>query len=224
MKLLCEITEDYKVIEEASVDTGKKSLYVEGIFMQGGIKNRNGRMYPVELLAKEVNRYCENYVSKNRATGELGHPQTPTINPDRISHKFVSIKQDGGNFIGKAKLTESTTMGATAAGLIRDGVQLGISSRGVGSLKANKDGIMEVQEDFMLATAGDLVTDPSAPDAWLNAVMEDRDWIFDVAKGEWICRVIEETKAAVKKASTKTIEEQKLYWFDRFLAEIGKTR
>jgi hypothetical protein len=214
MKLICEVTEDFEIFEETN-KSGKKSLYVEGIFLQGGIKNRNGRMYPVNVLAKEVNRYCEEYVKKNRALGELGHPQGPTINLDRVSHKIVEIKQDGGNFIGKAKITESTDAGRTAAGLIRDGVQLGISSRGLGSLKPNKEGIMEVQDDFMLATAGDLVADPSAPDAWLSAVMENREWVFE--SGMWKEVELVNVQKSIKKTSKNNLEEAKLYHFNKLL-------
>jgi hypothetical protein len=221
MRLICELTEELKIIEEAK-DEGKKALYVEGIFLQGGIKNRNGRMYPVGVLQKEIKRYTESYISKNRAYGELGHPQSPTINLDRVSHLIKEIRQEGSNFIGKAKITEETPMGKIAAGLIREGAQLGISSRGLGSLRENKEGIMEVQGDFMLATAGDLVADPSAPDAWLSAVMESKEWVFE--NGMWkevdLVRLQENTK----KVSKKQLEEHKLKMFNKFLNGLTHKR
>lgn len=212
-KLICEVTEDFVISEEVKND--KKYLFVEGIFLQGGIKNRNGRIYPISVLEKEVDRYVENYVAKNRALGELGHPEGPTINLERVSHKIVSIKQDGGNFVGKAKILESTDMGKIAAGLVRDGVQLGISSRGLGSLKPTKEGIMEVQDDFMLATAGDLVADPSAPDAWLNAVMENKEWVFE--NGSWREVDLNQVQKAIKKTSKSNLDEAKLYHFNKML-------
>ena len=161
--LIKEIVEEVQYITEAN-EKGEKNYYIEGIIMQGDIKNRNGRIYPSNVLVREMNRYNENYVSKNRAFGELGHPQGPTINLDRVSHLFTELKAGGSNVVGKAKITK-TPMGDVVKGLIDSGAQLGISSRGMGSVKPNKQGIMEVQNDFMLATAGDIVADPSAPDA-----------------------------------------------------------
>ena len=165
MKLITELTEDVTIVTEARED-GKKNMFIEGIFLQGGIKNRNGRMYPIETLANEVNRYNESYVKSGRALGELGHPDGPQINLDRVSHVITSLRQEGSNWIGKAKLTD-TPMGNTARGLIESGVRLGVSSRGMGSLRLNKEGINEVQSDFHLATAADIVADPSAPDAFV---------------------------------------------------------
>ena len=146
-------------------------MYIEGIFLQGNIPNKNGRRYNTETLKREVNRYMQENVKKGRAYGELGHPDGPSINLDRVSHMIVDLRQEGDNFIGKAKLS-STPMGQIAAGLIEDGAQLGVSSRGMGSLKEGKDGVMEVQDDFYLATAADIVADPSAPDAFVNGIME----------------------------------------------------
>jgi len=169
MKLIREEVETVDFIVEEK--NGKKSMYIEGTFLQGDIKNRNGRMYPIQTLAKEVGRYNEMYTNKGRALGELGHPDGPTINLDRVSHKIVKLEQRGSNIYGKAKLLE-TPMGKIAKSLINEGVKLGVSSRGVGSIKMNNEGINIVGEDFMLATAADIVADPSAPDAFVDGIME----------------------------------------------------
>ena len=169
MKLITEEISSVKFITEGK--GAKKKMYIEGVFLQGDLKNRNGRMYPVNTLAKEVGRYNESFVKKGRAVGELGHPDGPTVNLDRVSHKITSLKQEGNNFIGKAQLLE-TPMGKIAKSLIAEGVTLGVSSRGVGSLKENSDGCKVVGEDFMLATAADIVADPSAPDAFVSGIME----------------------------------------------------
>ena len=153
-------------------------MYIEGVFLQGDIKNRNGRMYPVQTLSKEVSRYNESFVKKGRALGELGHPEGPTVNLDRVSHKIVSLTQEGNNFKGKAQLLD-TPMGKIAKSLIGEGVTLGVSSRGVGSLKENSDGCKVVGEDFMLATAADIVADPSAPDAFVSGIMEGKEWVWE---------------------------------------------
>lgn len=221
MKLISELTEELKILEEAKED-GKKSLYVEGVFLQANIKNRNGRLYPTEVLQKEIKRYSESYISKNRAYGELGHPQSPTINLDRVSHLIKEIRQSGNDFIGKAKITEETPMGKIAAGLIREGAQLGISSRGLGSLRENKQGIMEVQSDFVLASAGDLVADPSAPDAWLNAVMESKEWIFE--NGSWKEVDLIKLQNETRKASRQQLEEHKLKMFSKFMNNLTTKR
>ena len=162
MKLITEEIESVEFIVEER--NGKKSMFIEGIFLQGDIANRNRRMYPMDTLRKEVARYDENFVQKGRALGELGHPEGPTVNLDRVSHKIVSLKESGSNFVGKAKLLD-TPMGNIAKSLIGEGVRLGVSSRGMGSLRATKEGINVVESDFMLATAADIVADPSAPDA-----------------------------------------------------------
>ena len=175
MKLIREEVEAVEVLCEEK--GGKKHFYIQGPFLQGDIKNRNGRIYESKILAKEVNRYNESYVNKNRAMGELGHPDGPTVNLDRVSHKITSLKQEGSNFIGKAKILE-TPMGRIAGALLNDGVTLGVSSRGMGSLN-KRDGANYVGEDFMLATAADIVADPSAPDAFVQGIMEGREWVWD---------------------------------------------
>lgn len=218
MKLITELTEDVTVVTEARED-GKKNMYIEGIFLQGGIKNRNGRMYPVETLAKEVERYNESYVKNGRALGELGHPDGPQINLDRVSHVITSLRQEGQNWIGKAKLTD-TPMGNTAKGLIESGVRLGVSSRGMGSLRLNKEGINEVQDDFHLATAADIVADPSAPDAFVNGIMEGVEWIWENSM-----LVAHKSKMQVESAvrSRELNQERKLQIFENFLNQISKS-
>jgi hypothetical protein len=222
MKLITEVVEDLSCIVEAN-DEGKKNVFIEGIFLQGGIKNRNGRVYPVEMLEKEVNRYNENYTQKGRALGELGHPEGPQINLDRVSHMITSLKREGNNFVGKAKLMD-TPFGNIAKGLISDGVKLGVSSRGMGSLKPNNEGINEVQDDFHLATAADIVADPSAPDAFVNGIMEGVEWIWEnellVAKKP---QVVEETVKEIETAvSSRELEMQKLQIFENFMKKISK--
>jgi hypothetical protein len=218
MKLITELTEDVTVVTEARED-GKKNMYIEGIFLQGGIKNRNGRMYPVETLAKEVERYNESYVKSGRALGELGHPDGPQINLDRVSHVITNLRQEGMNWIGKAKLTD-TPMGNTAKGLIESGVRLGVSSRGMGSLRLNKEGINEVQDDFHLATAADIVADPSAPDAFVNGIMEGVEWIWENSM-----LVAHKSKMQVESAvrSRELNNERKLQIFENFLNQISKS-
>ena len=175
MKLIREEVEAVEVLTESN--NGKKTFYIQGPFLQGDIKNRNGRIYESRILAKEVQRYNESYVNKNRAMGELGHPDGPTVNLDRVSHKITSLKQEGSNFMGKAKILE-TPMGRIAGALLNDGVTLGVSSRGMGSIN-QRNGANYVGEDFMLATAADIVADPSAPDAFVQGIMEGREWIWD---------------------------------------------
>ena len=175
MKLIREEIEAVEVLTEEK--DGKKSFYIQGPFLQGDIKNRNGRIYESRVLAKEVARYNENFIKRNRALGELGHPDGPTVNLDRVSHNITELYQDGSNFIGKAKIL-NTPMGKIAAGLLGDGVQLGVSSRGMGSL-VQREGVNYVGEDFHLATAADIVADPSAPDAFVQGIMEGKEWIWD---------------------------------------------
>ena len=223
MKLITEVFEDLRTITEARED-GKKNVFIEGVFLQGGIKNRNGRMYPVETLAKEVERYNESYVKSGRALGELGHPDGPQINLDRVSHLITSLRQEGNNFIGKAKLMD-TPFGNIAKGLVSEGVKLGVSSRGMGSLKLNKEGINEVQDDFYLATAADIVADPSAPDAFVNGIMEGVEWIWEndllIAKK---VQVVEQTVQTIEKAvSSRELEAKKFKIFENFLNEISKS-
>ena len=175
MKLIREEVEAVEVLVEEK--GGKKHFYIQGPFLQGDVKNRNGRIYESKILAKEVNRYNESYITKNRAMGELGHPDGPTVNLDRVSHKITSLKQEGSNFIGRAKILE-TPMGRIAGALLNDGVTLGVSSRGMGSL-VQRNGANYVGEDFMLATAADIVADPSAPDAFVQGIMEGKEWVWD---------------------------------------------
>ena len=217
MKLITELTEDIQYIEEAK-ENGKKNYFIEGIFMQGDIKNRNGRMYPAEILDKEVKRYNETYVEKNRAYGELGHPQGPTINLERVSHMITDLKRDGSNFVGKAKIMCETPMGAIVKGLMDDGGQLAVSSRGMGSLKQNRQGVNEVQRDFYLATAGDIVADPSAPDAFVNGIMEGREWVWE--NGVIKEASIADYKQEIKKTSSRELEEAKLRVFRDFISKL----
>ena len=216
MKLITEEVSNVKIITEGKGSS--KKLYIEGVFLQGNIKNRNGRMYPVETLAREVNRYNEAFVGKGRALGELGHPDGPTVNLDRVSHKITSLVQEGDNFKGKAQLL-NTPMGKIASSLLDEGVMLGVSSRGVGSLREDRDGCKVVGEDFMLATAADIVADPSAPDAFVSGIMEGKEWIWDGG-------ILREQQAAQtqKRINTlvdqKRLEEKKLELFGDFLTNL----
>jgi hypothetical protein len=218
MKLITEINETVKIIEESN--EGKKTLFIEGIFLQGNIKNKNGRIYRTDVLENEVNRYIKEKVSKGRAYGELGHPASPSINLDRVSHIITELKRDGDNFIGKAKIS-STPMGNIAAGLISDGAQLGVSSRGTGSLK-EKNGIMEVQDDFYLATAADIVADPSAPEAFVNGIMEGVEWVWD--NGKMISIELEKMKKEIDEAvkAKRLNEERMISLFEQFISQMSK--
>ena len=190
--------------------------------MQGDLKNRNGRVYPSNVLAKEVNRYNKEFVEKNRAFGELGHPDGPTINLERVSHMITDLRQEGSNFVGKAKIMD-TPMGKVVKNLMDEGATLGVSSRGMGSIKQTKQGIMEVQGDFMLATAGDIVADPSAPDAFVKGIMEGREWFYNIVSGNWMQEeAIEQIVAETKKLSPRKLEEQKFKLFSKFLNNISK--
>tara|TARA_Y100000593_G_C4313702_1_gene339704 strand:+ start:3319 stop:3972 length:654 start_codon:yes stop_codon:yes gene_type:complete len=217
MKLITETTEDVKYIVEANEETGKKSHFIEGIFMQSEQKNRNGRVYPKATLMKEVSRYTKELVESKRAMGELGHPEGPTLNLERVSHIITELKEDGNNIVGKAKILD-TPYGNIVKNLIDEGAQLGVSSRGMGSLKKNNDGVNEVQEDFMLA-AVDIVADPSAPDAFVNGVMEGKEWVWE--NGILQSKQIEKYKEFVLSAKDKTqIEEAKLIVFKHFLSNF----
>ena len=216
MKLIREEIEAVEVIVEQR--NGKKNLFIEGVFLQGEIKNRNGRMYPIQTLANEVNRYNENFVQKGRALGELGHPDGPTINLDRVSHKITSLRQEGSNFIGRAQIL-STPMGNIAKSLLDEGVKLGVSSRGLGSLKEDRNGIKVVGEDFMLATAADIVADPSAPDAFVNGIMEGKEWVWD--GGILREKLAEKTYKTINTlVDQRRLEEQKLNLFNQFLSNL----
>ena len=216
MKLIREEIERVEFLVETR--NGKKSMYIEGVFLQGNIKNRNGRMYPMETLRKEVGRYNENHVQSGRALGELGHPDTPTVNLDRVSHKIVSLKESGANFIGKAKIL-GTPMGKIASSLIDEGVKLGVSSRGIGSLKPTREGVNIVGDDFMLATAADIVADPSAPDAFVEGIMEGKDWVWDggILREKFAERTYKTINTLVDQ---KALDEKKLDLFNNFLSNI----
>jgi len=216
MKLITEINEDLNYLTEAKED-GKKNYFIEGIFMQGNIKNRNGRVYPVEVLDKEVKRYNEQYVSKGRAFGELGHPQGPTINLERVSHMITKLERDGDNYVGRAKIMTETPYGAIVKSLMDEGATLGVSSRGMGSLKQNAKGIAEVQDDFYLATAGDIVADPSAPNAFVEGIMEGAEWIFNPQMNEWQKVAADKMRAEMKGMTAKEIEDKKFAMFEQFL-------
>lgn len=216
MKLITELNESIKYVTEKT-ESGKKTMYIEGVFLQSEIKNRNGRMYPKAVLEREVNRYNEQFVQKGRAFGELGHPDGPQINLDRISHIIESLTQDGSNFIGRAKITD-TPMGNIARGIIESGGQLGVSTRGMGSIKLNKEGVNEVQDDFHLATAADIVADPSAPDAFVNGIMEGVEWIW-----ENNMLIAHHAKLQVEQAvRSRDLETQKLKVFENFIKSISK--
>lgn len=219
MKLICENIDNVKYITEKRED-GKKNFYIEGIFMQGGIVNRNKRTYSSEILEKEVSRYTKDLVEKGRAFGELGHPNGPSINLDRVSHIITELRRDGDNFIGKARISD-TPMGNIARGIMESGGQLGVSSRGMGSIKENKNGIMEVQDDFYLATAADIVADPSAPDAFVQGIMEGVEWIWD--NGLLKAQKLEEAKKQIDAAvaSKELTEEKKLAIFEKMLTHMA---
>ena len=217
MKLITEeITDNVEFIVESK--SGKKQLYIEGVFLQANIKNRNGRLYPIETLRKEVGRYNENHIQKGRALGELGHPEGPTVNLDRVSHKIISLRESGNNFIGKAKIL-GTPMGKIAASLVEEGVKLGVSSRGIGSLKATREGVNVVNDDFMLATAADIVADPSAPDALVEGIMEGKDWVWDggVLRERMAVKTYKQINTLVDQ---KKLDENKLNLFSDFLQNI----
>lgn len=214
MKLITESIEDIQILEEEA--NGKKLLYIEGVFLQADLKNRNGRVYPYGVLEREVGRYNEQYVSAGRALGELGHPDGPTVNLDRVSHKIVSLKAEGTNFIGKAQIL-NTPMGDIAKSLLESGVKLGVSSRGMGSIE-EKNGANYVRDDFMLATAADIVADPSAPDAFVNGIMEGKEWV-------WENGIIKEVNVAkyhkyISESTRKNLEERSLKAFSHFLQSL----
>lgn len=216
MKLISELVEEVKYLVEEKTP-GKKDYYIEGVYLQGNLKNRNGRLYRTEVLDKEVQRYDKEYIQKNRAFGELGHPSGPTLNLERASHIIKSLKREGDNFIGRAKILD-TPYGNIVKNLMQEGAQLGVSSRGMGSLKENKDGVMEVQDDFYLATAADIVADPSAPDAFVRGIMEGVEWVWD--NGVLKAQKIQEYKNIIKKTPSKQLQEAKLKVFSDFLKSL----
>ena len=216
MKLITEEISSVKFVTEGK--GSNKKMYIEGTFLQGEIKNRNGRMYPVSTLAKEVGRYNESFVNKGRALGELGHPDGPTVNLDRVSHKIVSLTQEGNNFRGKAQLLD-TPMGKIAKSLLDEGVMLGVSSRGIGSIKEDNNGVKVVGEDFMLATADDNVSDPSAPDAFVSGIIEGKEWVWE--GGILREQLAENTKKRINTlVDQKTLEEHKLQLWNNFLSNL----
>ena len=220
MKLISEQwSDDINYITEENPKTGKQDTYIEGVMLQTEVKNKNGRIYPKEVMQKEVARYTKQYINEKRAYGELGHPEGPTINLERTSHLITSLKEDGNNFVGKAKVL-STPMGEIVKNLLADGARLGVSSRGMGSLKASKreGGTQMVQSDFQLATAADIVADPSAPDAFVNGVMEGVEWIWD--NGVIKAQKIEEYKNQIQRARTHKLQEVKLNTFKSFLENL----
>lgn len=215
MKLISEIVEQVQVITEEKT----KDLYIEGVFLQSELANRNNRIYPKSVMEKEVARYMKEYVDSKRAFGELGHPEGPTINLDRVSHIITSLKEDGNNYVGRAKIL-NTPMGNIVRGLIEGGAQLGVSSRGMGTLKERDGGINEVQSDFYLATAADIVADPSAPDAFVQGIMENKEWMF--VNGSWTYQNIDETKKLIEQTQRKQLEEVKYRVFENFLNRLSK--
>jgi hypothetical protein len=216
MKLITEEISSVKFITEGK--GSKKKLYIEGVFLQGDIKNRNGRMYPVQTLEREVGRYNENFTNKGRALGELGHPEGPTVNLDRVSHKITSLVREGNNFKGRAQIL-NTPMGKIASSLLDEGVQLGVSSRGIGSLREDRTGCKVVGEDFQLATAADIVADPSAPDAFVNGIMEGKEWVWE--GGHLREQLAERTKRSINTlVDQRRLEEHKLNLFNDFLSNL----
>ena len=214
MKLITEAIENVEVITEGK--GADKKLYIEGVFLQSELKNRNGRMYPFQVLEKEVNRYNEEYIKTSRALGELGHPDGPTVNLDRVSHRITSLSAEGTNFIGRAQILD-TPMGKIASSLLGEGVKLGVSSRGMGSIDKRED-CNVVMDDFMLATAADIVADPSAPDAFVNGIMEGKEWVWDNG-------ILKETKVAkyqryMSDATRQNLEERTLKVFGDFLSGL----
>jgi hypothetical protein len=218
MKLIKEFNQHIKYVTEETKDKNKPNVFIEGVFLQSDIKNRNGRVYPRAIMQREVARYVKENILTKRAYGELGHPDGPTVNLDRVSHMITSLKEDGNNYIGRAKIMD-TPMGKIVKELISEGAQLGVSSRGLGTLK-EVNGINEVQDDFMLATAADIVADPSAPDAFVNGIMEGKDWVF--VNGKWTEEDMEEARATISRANSAHLEEEKLKVFNIFLEKLSK--
>ena len=215
MKLITEQVNDLSFVTEEI--SGKKSLFVEGVFLQSDVKNKNGRMYPKKILQREVKRYNEQYVKTKRAFGELRHPAGPVINLERVSHMITSLKEDGKDFVGKAKVMTETPYGKIVSSLLNEGAQLGVSSRGMGSLK-EKDGMNVVQDDFYLATAADIVADPSAPNAFVEGIMEDREWVY--SNGVFKEEDLESAKKTIGKSSIKDREEVVLQVFEDFFSKL----
>ena len=215
MKLITETIEDIEVLTEANTKGGK-DYKIKGVFMQADIKNRNGRVYPVATLAKEVSRYTTEYINKRRAFGELGHPDGPTVNLERVSHMITSLKPEGKNFIGEAKVMD-TPYGKIVKNLIDEGAQLGVSSRGMGSIQSSSQGNV-VGKDFYLATAADIVADPSAPDAFVEGIMEGKEWVWD--NGVLKSKTVEEYKSEIERARRTELAEIKSKVFKDFVSKL----
>ena len=215
MKLITETIEDIEVLTEANTKGGK-DYKIKGVFMQADIKNRNGRVYPVETLAKEVSRYTTEYINKRRAFGELGHPDGPTVNLERVSHMITSLKPEGKNFIGEAKVMD-TPYGKIVKNLIDEGAQLGVSSRGMGSIQSSSQGNV-VGKDFYLSTAADIVADPSAPDAFVEGIMEGKEWVWD--NGVLKSKTVEEYKSEIERARRTELAEIKSKVFKDFVSKL----
>lgn len=216
MKLIKEHTEEVKLIVEEAKGTKEKNYFIEGVFLQSNLKNRNGRMYPKEVMQKEVDRYTKEYINKNRAFGELGHPDSPTINLDRVSHMIKDLRLEGDNYIGRAKIMD-TPYGKIVKNLIDEGAQLGVSSRGLGSL-VQKNGVQLVQDDFMLATAADIVADPSAPDAFVEGIMEGKEWIYNASTKSWV--IAEQIRKDIQSMTARQVAESQARMFETFLNSL----
>ena len=215
MKLITEVTEQVNIINEAT-ESGKKEFFIEGPFLQAEKKNRNGRIYPMAVMEREVNRYVAEYVDKNRAYGELGHPSGPTLNLERVSHMTRSLRKEGSDYIGRAKIMD-TPYGNIVKNLMSEGATLGVSSRGMGSLK-EKNGVMEVQDDFWLATAADIVADPSAPDAFVRGIMEGKEWVWDNGIIKEID--VDTYKKTIQKTPAKNLEQVQMRVFEDFISKL----
>ena len=217
MKLITELVEDLDIVTEADSE-GKESLFIEGIFLQAEQKNRNGRVYPLQILEREVRRYKKDYVKQNRAFGELGHPDGPTINLERVSHMITELRKSNNDFVGKAKVLSSTPYGKIVEGLLKDGAKLGVSSRGMGSLDESQKGTKIVKDDFYLATAADIVADPSAPHAFVQGVMEGREWIYENSMFHEVD--LDRIKKTIDSSSRKEREQEILHAFETFVSKL----
>jgi len=219
MKLITELVESVEYLTEAR-ESGEKEHYIRGVFLVAETKNKNGRVYPMHVMEPEVERYMKDTVKQNRAYGELGHPQGPQINLDRVSHMIIDLKRDGNHFIGKAKLTD-TPMGNIAKGLMKSGASLGVSSRGLGSLSPGKDGAMVVGADFRLATAADIVADPSAPGAFVQGIMENVDWLYDPVRDTWLEQKLNSMKKVIHNTDRNQLEQMQLDIFENYLSALA---
>jgi hypothetical protein len=222
MKLITELTEEVSYITEAKED-GTKRHFIEGVFLVDNMPNKNGRIYPTQVMNEAVSKYIDSHITNNRAYGELGHPDGPQINLERVSHMIISLKREGNKHIGKARLTD-TPMGEIVKGLLKSGARLGSSSRGIGSVKANDSGLMVVQSDFRLATASDVVADPSAPDAYVKGIMENVDWVYNASTDTWYQEKLHETKKRMRKMTMDEIERNKLGIFESFVSKLSSKK